>query len=769
MGFSKPRLILLPIYGLGAFLIVTIFYGKDDPRIWTNTWYNVSNPILKRESQNRASPIISTKWIVVTSISPPTQQIATLSKIHGWQLLVVADQKTPLDWNAPGAILLSVEAQHSLGYGIVSLLPWNSYTRKMIGYLYAIQHGAQYIYDTDDDNAPNEGVEFEKGFVLTDTMKGLTLIPPQDRGNLINPYVHFGQKSIWPRGFPLDQVGVGYNNTYKLCVVHTPLIQQGLVNGDPDVDAVYRLTQKSVYSPLNVKFDGFAPPLIYPEGLLAPFNSQNTLFHYAAFWGMLLPTTVTFRVTDIWRGYWAQRLLWEIGGTLAFLPPRTTQIRNNHTYLKDFVEEDQMYKESSNFAKLLTEWKCHEDSLYSCILSVTKVMVDAGLISDADLTLTHAWLDDLISIGYDLPDLVHRPSPCIDRWTTTHAIFTGQTEDVKPEIDTIKESTLRKLCNLSAVSTENRTASAFPTTLLVVTYNHPHYDHMWILDAIYRPHFANILYCGAQPNSTNASIDSILAREEFVRSGATGISFVYANVNADPGSYPPEHSPNGAGVTNGFFVYECAIRAVEMGYRDLTGYMVIGDDVLFNFWNNGKYDANEAWLYHKYAGLLDTVTPVGWWWWPYSIFGVNATIAAFNEIYEDHNPYVVAFREQRESFGYNRTTAMYGWTDAYYFPAAKSEMLYEVGVILRENIVFLEIVVPFWLNGLSSPEKFVILPGAYNGGYGSAARDHPFDYYKVEESFMHSVKLSGVITNATLRGLYCHNFIEEVLKYSPVY
>lgn len=67
-----------------------------------------------------------------------------------------------------------------------------------------------------------------------------------------------------------------------------------------------------------------------------------------------------------------------------------------------------------------------------------------------------------------------------------------------------------------------------------------------------------------------------------------------------------------------------------------------------------------------------------WWWWPYSIFGVNATIAAFNEIYEDHNPYVVAFREQRESFGYNRTTAMYGWTDAYYFPAAKSEMLYEV-------------------------------------------------------------------------------------------
>lgn len=33
------------------------------------------------------------------------------------------------------------------------------------------------------------------------------------------------------------------------------------------------------------------------------------------------------RVSDIWRGYWAQRLLWEIGGHVAFGPPSLNQVR----------------------------------------------------------------------------------------------------------------------------------------------------------------------------------------------------------------------------------------------------------------------------------------------------------------------------------------------------------------------------------------------------------------------------------------------------------
>jgi hypothetical protein len=35
----------------------------------------------------------------------------------------------------------------------VKVIPWNSFARKNIGYLYAIAHGAKFVWDFDDDNA----------------------------------------------------------------------------------------------------------------------------------------------------------------------------------------------------------------------------------------------------------------------------------------------------------------------------------------------------------------------------------------------------------------------------------------------------------------------------------------------------------------------------------------------------------------------------------------------------------------------------------------
>lgn len=75
-------------------------------------------------------------------------------------------------------------------------------------------------------------------------------------------------------------------------------IPQGLANLDPDVDAIYRLTQ-----PLNVQFKTNLPAVVLPEGTMCPWNSQNTLFARDALWGLLIPITTTFRVCDIWRRY----------------------------------------------------------------------------------------------------------------------------------------------------------------------------------------------------------------------------------------------------------------------------------------------------------------------------------------------------------------------------------------------------------------------------------------------------------------------------------
>lgn len=76
--------------------------------------------------------------------------------------------KTPLNWtfSNPDTVFLSTETQLQLGYKVLKYLPWNSYTRKVIGYLYAIEHGAQVIYDTDDDNAPDDLAHFANHFAF---------------------------------------------------------------------------------------------------------------------------------------------------------------------------------------------------------------------------------------------------------------------------------------------------------------------------------------------------------------------------------------------------------------------------------------------------------------------------------------------------------------------------------------------------------------------------------------------------------------------------
>ena len=71
---------------------------------------------------------------------------------------------------------------------------------------------------------------------------------------------------------------------------------QGLADLDPDVDAIFRLTQ-----PMGVSFQPDIPSVVLPEGVMCPWNSQNTLFQRDALWGLLIPVTTTFRVCDIWR------------------------------------------------------------------------------------------------------------------------------------------------------------------------------------------------------------------------------------------------------------------------------------------------------------------------------------------------------------------------------------------------------------------------------------------------------------------------------------
>ena len=229
---------------------------------------------------------------------------------------------------------------------------------------------------------------------------------------MVNPYEHFGQSTIWPRGYPLDHIADPPSHKFIRCEGVDTSIQQGIVNGDPDVDAIFRLTRKDKGVDLNVEFDGNSLPVALPPNTLAPFNSQNTLFLNRALWAMLLPTTVAFRVTDIWRGYWAQRLLWDVGSHLSFFPPNAVQFRNAHNYLADFIDEQEMYRQSSQLVNFLVNWQSDREHFFSRVLELSVAMTENGFWEMPDAVLTKAWLEDLVSIGYEMPVINPVSKPC---------------------------------------------------------------------------------------------------------------------------------------------------------------------------------------------------------------------------------------------------------------------------------------------------------------------------------------------------------------------
>lgn len=329
------------------------------------------------------------KWVVITSINYPTEAIQKLATLPDWHIVVVADKKTPKDWNYPGCHFLSIEKQQTLGYRITELLPWNHYSRKNIGYLYAIQHGANIIFDTDDDNIIcKSAIDFLPTTASVNTI--------QTNKPIANVYAYFGQPNMWPRGYPLEEIVL--HKLYKLIpTTSKPLIQQGLVNEDPDVDAIFRLTQGTQFN-----FNSHAP-IGLPCKTMCPFNTQNTIFHQDAFWGLLIPITTTFRVCDIWRGYITQRLLWDIGGILCFMPAIVVQKRNEHNLINDFSQEIDLYIKSGSLVNFLIGWSSDLPTLEGRICALNQALIEKKFYLEKERELLHAWLQDLHAIGYTLP------------------------------------------------------------------------------------------------------------------------------------------------------------------------------------------------------------------------------------------------------------------------------------------------------------------------------------------------------------------------------
>jgi STELLO glycosyltransferases len=329
---------------------------------------------------------------IVTTIQEPTPSVRCLveaiDRIDG-ALLVIGDAKGPTRFDVPRSEFFSLEDQLRLPFTLAPLLPVGHYARKNLGYLISFSRRARLLYETDDDNAPNDAWRIRT--LRTDAQK-LT------QRTWANVYRLFRNDLIWPRGFPLDLVN---NPSTFAHDIQAPLesfecpIQQGLADSSPDVDAVWRLL-------LGGEF--IFPPsqsVWLPPGTWCPFNSQSTWWWPVAYPLMYLPSHCSFRMTDIWRSFIAQRCLWELGRGLVFHPPEVIQERNVHNLMRDFEQEVPGYLQNQQIARTLTDLSLTSGAgaLADNLMSCYEAMVAKGIIPALELPLVKAWLDDLDSLG----------------------------------------------------------------------------------------------------------------------------------------------------------------------------------------------------------------------------------------------------------------------------------------------------------------------------------------------------------------------------------
>ncbi len=322
--------------------------------------------------------------LVVTSISAPNPVLHSLAEgslRHGWDFIVAGDVKSPDEFSIEGCHFLSIKDQEQLGFAFSKRCPTRSYARKNIAYLHAIARGAKVIVETDDDNFPRDA--------FWEPRTPRVVCQPVKHDGWVNVYAYFSKSFIYPRGLPLDHARDEPPVPGDGMEIECP-VQQGLADDNPDVDAIYRMLY-----PLPFTFDSRAPVALMKDAW-CPFNSQNTTFFEGVFPLLYLPAHCSFRMTDIWRSFVAQRILHHLGHPLMFHECTVWQERNVHSLHRDFCDEVPGYVNNHAIRTALQSLSFGNQTAIPRLLEQCyECLMENGWVGREEEALLTAWLADL--------------------------------------------------------------------------------------------------------------------------------------------------------------------------------------------------------------------------------------------------------------------------------------------------------------------------------------------------------------------------------------
>jgi STELLO glycosyltransferases len=392
-------------------------------------------PVVPKATKRKSTKPKCDRWNVVTTIFDPSEAVKRAANVAGWCTVIVADTKTPTNYVEVAGFegmeatvhYLSVQDQEewlekelSLSSAVGAFLkaiPYKHFARKNVGFLYAIQQGANFIFDFDDDNL----LPINSKGVVTSPLEAATISVGQEhklpntrlvssKTPALNHHPLMGAtvNNSWARGFPLQDIQnkqtqgkvVADDKDIEMTSI---AVMQFCANGNPDIDAVHRLVH-----PLPMTFETTTTPnsnhpLNVPSGTFVPYNAQATLHTRQAMWALFLPFTVPGRVSDIWRGYFAEALFGDLGLTINFLPPAIVQDRNEHHYLADMQAELDLYFKAGVLIDYLSAWNSTAESIPERMEELWVDLYERNYIEINDVKVIQLWLAALVEVGYNFP------------------------------------------------------------------------------------------------------------------------------------------------------------------------------------------------------------------------------------------------------------------------------------------------------------------------------------------------------------------------------
>ena len=288
-----------------------------------------------------------TRTIVITTIHSPSP--TTLAFIHSpsWNVLIIGDKKTPhaeyekLQEKYSHVTYMHPDEQEKKYKDLSDAIGWNKIQRRNIGFVEAYTEGSCIIASVDDDNYPYSSWGRN---VHINTCTKVAIYSCQN--NVFDPLSVTNNKHLWHRGFPLDYLKTKNNVIFEDYETMNIKVQADLWNGDPDIDAMLRITQ-APYIQHNRPMEPWA------SRVMAPFDSQNVFIAADVLkWYCCIP--YIGRYDDIWGAYIFQ---YHVPNSVIFCPPSVTQQRNDQNLIKNLEDEIFGYKWTTRFVNDIANYR----------------------------------------------------------------------------------------------------------------------------------------------------------------------------------------------------------------------------------------------------------------------------------------------------------------------------------------------------------------------------------------------------------------------------